>query len=66
MLFSEMMEEIVIRQPTRPIMIETGSKMKHPSGCQTFQHDLPIVLEVVTLDRSTDGAPGQYHLPIIR
>lgn len=23
---------------------------EHPSGCQTFQHDLPVVIEVVTLD----------------
>ena len=36
-------------------------RYKHPRGCQTFQHDLPVVIEVVTLDRAIDNVGGVYR-----
>jgi len=39
---------------------------EHPSGCQTFQHDLPVIIEVVTLDPVTDSVAGQYYRPIVK
>lgn len=39
---------------------------KHPSGCQTFQHELPVIIEVVTLDPVTDEIAGQYYQPIAK
>jgi hypothetical protein len=39
---------------------------EHPNGCQTFQHDLPVVIEVVTRDPVTDNVAGQYYLPIAK
>lgn len=39
---------------------------EHPSGCQTFQHDLPVTIEVVTLDPVADDVAGQYYRPIAK
>jgi hypothetical protein len=42
---------------------------QHPPGCQTFQHDLPVVIEVVTYDpvrdrRADVGLPiAKIHIP---
>jgi hypothetical protein len=35
-------------------------RYEHPRGCQTFQHDLPVVIEVVTLDPAIDNVRGVY------
>jgi hypothetical protein len=36
-------------------------RSEHPRGCQTFQHDLPVVIEVITLDPAIDNAGGAYR-----
>jgi hypothetical protein len=38
---------------------------QHPPGCQTFQHDLPVVIEVVTVDPVED-VQGTVGLPIVK
>jgi hypothetical protein len=40
-------------------------RYEHPSGCQTFQHDLPVIIEVVTLDPAVDSV-GDYYRPIAK
>ncbi len=40
-------------------------KYEHPRGCQTFQHDLPVVIEVVTFDPVEDEQ-GTVGLPIVK
>jgi hypothetical protein len=40
-------------------------RLEHPSDCQTFQHGLPVVIEVVTHDPVTD-AVGDYYQPIAK
>ena len=40
-------------------------KYEHPRGCQTFQHDLPVVIEVVTFDPVEDDQ-GTAGLPIVK
>jgi hypothetical protein len=39
---------------------------EHPSGCQTFQHDLPVVIEDVTLDPHRDEVAEEYYRPIVK
>ena len=39
---------------------------EHPSGCQTFQHDLPVVIEDVTLDPHRDEVAEEYYRPIAK
>ncbi len=34
---------------------------EHPPGCQTFQHDLPAIIEVVSLDPAIDIAFAAYR-----
>ena len=40
-------------------------KYEHPRGCQTFQHDLPAIIEVVTFDPVEDEQ-GTVGLPIAK
>jgi hypothetical protein len=40
-------------------------KYEHPRGCQSFQHDLPAVIEVVTFDPVEDEE-GTVGLPIVK
>jgi hypothetical protein len=40
-------------------------QFEHPSGCQTFQHDLPVIVEVVTLDPVLDVV-GDHYQPIAK
>lgn len=40
-------------------------KYEHPRGCQTFQHDLPAIIEVVTFDPVED-MEGDVGLPIAK
>lgn len=40
-------------------------KMKSPPGCQTFQHDLPVVIEVMILDAVAD-AMADIWLPLVK
>jgi hypothetical protein len=40
-------------------------RSEHPSGCQTFQGDLPIVLEVITFDPGLDRV-GDCYEPIAK
>jgi len=37
------------------------AESEHPSGCQAFQHDLPVIIEVVTLDPAIDKVAGAYQ-----
>ena len=42
---------------------------QHPSGCRTFQHDLPVVIEIVTFDPAKDTVhfhDGDLGLPIAK
>jgi len=39
---------------------------EHPSGCQTLQHDLHVVIEVVTLDPVRDEVAEEYYRPIAK
>jgi hypothetical protein len=38
---------------------------EHPPGCQTFQHDLPVVIELVLLDSIKDTI-GTTWLPLVK
>jgi hypothetical protein len=38
---------------------------EHPPGCQTFQHDLPVIIEVVLLDSVLD-TKGTLWLPLVK
>jgi hypothetical protein len=40
-------------------------RSEHPSGCHTFQHDLPVIIEVVTHDPVLDQV-GEAYLPIAK
>ncbi|WP_294537627.1 hypothetical protein [uncultured Rhodoblastus sp.] len=40
-------------------------KYEHPPGCQTFQHDLPVVIEVITYNPVEDNK-GAMGLPIAK
>src|SRR6201987_5856993 len=39
---------------------------EHPSGCQTLQHDLHVVIEAVTLDPVRDEVAEEYYRPIAK
>ena len=39
---------------------------EHPSDCQTFQHGLPVIIEVVTHDPVTDTVGDEYYVPIAK
>jgi hypothetical protein len=40
-------------------------KMESPPGCQTFQHDLKVVIEIVLLDAISDTV-GETWLPLVK
>ena len=42
--------------------------LEHPAGCQTFQHDLPAIIEVVIFDpvQDTVKMPDPVGLPLVK